>query len=142
VWADGGRIRTEGSFRHSRPTCSTATMGGGGEKQSGPGSHSRINSCFRLEEQPDGAIGMRLRSSSLAPEQGKPQHRRTSSYDRLHELADWRRCGVHSEYADAALVGSPGEIPIHHLRPFVTVIDSSTGGRRAQRTTGTVRLRR
>ena len=90
-------------------------MGGGGEKQSGPGSHSQ-NSCFRLEEQADGAIGMRLRSSSLPPEQGKPQHRRTSSYDRLHELADWRRCGVHSEYADAALVGSRGEIPIHHLR--------------------------
>lgn len=36
---------------------------------------------------------------------GKPLHKRTSSLERLTELADWKRIGLHKKYADATMVG-------------------------------------
>jgi len=45
--------------------------------------------------------GLRRRGT-LEPS-GKPLRRNASSLQRLQDLADWKRMGLHSEYADAAL---------------------------------------
>jgi len=33
--------------------------------------------------------------------------RRQTSYEKLHELADWKRIGLHDKYADATMVRDP-----------------------------------
>ena len=59
------------------------------------------------------------RRSRLAPTGGKALARRTTSYERianasyekLHELADWRRIGLHEKYADETMVRREATIP-------------------------------
>ena len=74
-------------------------MGGGGDAQrrwgwrTGESDRGPSDQKYNLRRRP-----------RLEPSGGKALKRRTTSYERIHELADWKRIGLHKKYADATMV--------------------------------------
>jgi len=80
----------------------TGTPRGESEAPSTSDTHPQGSSGRETEGDGDHGVVHGFRRRALEPS-GKPPLRRNSSLQRLRELADWKRCGTHSEYADRAL---------------------------------------
>ena len=116
---DGGRLYAPSS-RSMRVEEALArdpravTMGAGGDSLT-----SRRFDAAEVEASAARPSRNVRRRSRLAPTGGKALARRTTSYERianasyekLHELADWRRIGLHEKYADETMVRREATIP-------------------------------
>lgn len=73
----------------------------------GAGGEATTTHRWLPEEEVDGGHGYDLRRRKLKPT-GKPLSKRTSSLERIAELADWKNVGLHKKYADETMVGWSG----------------------------------
>ena len=91
-------------------------MGAGGENSAPDvrrrgGVHFHHDGCNGgwLVEEDEASDGRRdLRRLERREPTGKPLRRRTSSLERIGELADWKRIGLHDKYADETMVRGGG----------------------------------
>jgi|AntAceMinimDraft_5_1070358.scaffolds.fasta_scaffold12651_1 hypothetical protein len=81
-------------------------MGAGGEGKASP----TEKASWQNESESDGH-GEWWPRRRREPTGGRPlsAHTRSRSLERLQELADWKRVGLHDKYADETMVGGAGE---------------------------------